>query len=228
MIGKTCPALMLIMILACPVRAEDSYTAKPADVAPPDEIKEPIRKLLGEKAIQFLDAKGGVVCELWFAKELQSKATADQVKNGLTYREIPESTVIGAIRFPQARTDYKKQSIKAGTYILRLGFQPENGDHMGTAPNPDFCLLTPASEDKDAEPLKTKELQQLSNKASGSTHPAVFLLFPMSVKDVTSVPKVISKEEGHWVLTIKLPVKAGDDKTEIGVGLTLIGISSAV
>jgi hypothetical protein len=226
--GKTCPALLLVMILVCPAFGDDAYSAKQADGAPPDEIQEPIRKLLTDKAIQFLDAKGGVVCELWFAKELPSKATADQVKNGLTYREIPESTVIGAIRFPQARTDYKKQSIKAGTYILRLGFQPENGDHMGTAPFPDFCLLTPAAEDKDAEPLKTKELAALSNKASGTTHPAVFLLFPMSAKDVTSMPKVISKDEGHWILTIKVPVKAGDEKTEIGVGLTLIGVSSAV
>jgi hypothetical protein len=225
--GKTCSALLLVIILACPAIAEDAYSAKQADATPPDEIKEPIRKLLTDKAVQFLDAKGGVVCELWFAKELPSKATADQVKNGLTYREIPESTVIGAVRLPQARTDYKKQSIKAGTYILRLGFQPENGDHMGTAPFPDFCLLTPAAEDKDAEPLKTKDLQQLSNKASGTSHPAVFLLFPISAKDVTDTPKVISKEEGHWILTIKLPVKAGEEKTELGIGLTLIGISSA-
>jgi hypothetical protein len=28
-------------------------------------------------------------------------------------------------------------------------------------------------------------------------------------------------------LTIKLPVKAGDDKADLGIGLTLIGVSTA-
>ena len=220
-------AFSIFVVFTGPAWAEDKYSAKQVDTAAPDEIKEPIRKLLGEKAIQFLDAKGGVICEVWFSKELPAKATADQVKNGLTYREIPESTIIGAIRFPQARNDYKKQSIKAGVYILRLGFQPENGDHMGTAPNPDFCLLTPAAEDKDAGPLKTKELQELSSKASGTSHPAVLLLFPIPLKDAGDMPKVVNKGEGHWVLSIKMPVKAGDDKADLGIGLTVIGVSTA-
>jgi hypothetical protein len=224
---KTAIAIPVLLVCAGSAWAEDKYSAKLVDTAAPDEIKEPIRKLLGEKAVQFLDDKGGVICEVWFSKELPAKATADQIKNGLTYREVPESTIIGALRFPQARTDYKKQSIKAGVYILRLGFQPENGDHMGTAPNPDFCLLTPAAEDKDGGPLKTKELQEMSSKASGTSHPAVLLLFPIPLKDAGDMPKAVNKGEGHWILSIKLPVKATDEKADLGIGLTVIGVSTA-
>ena len=50
---------------------------------------------------QLLDAKDSVLAEVWFCKTINAKATDNQITNGLTYREIPESTVFGAIRFPK-------------------------------------------------------------------------------------------------------------------------------
>src|SRR5262249_51577878 len=144
--------LAFLVLLARTAPADDAkYTIKPTKNEPPKEVKEPIRKLLEGQSVQLVDDKGGVICEVWFRKEVPAKATAAQIKNGLTYREnIEETTVLGAIQFPQEARDYRKQKIKAGVYTLRLGFQPMDGDHMGTAPNPEFCLLVPAAEDKDA------------------------------------------------------------------------------
>jgi hypothetical protein len=217
---------VLACLVASPALAADAYTAKATDSAPPDELKEPVRKLLAERALQVTDAKGAVLCDVWFRKEVPSKATPEQVKNGLSYRELAEGTLLGAVRFPRAVNDYRKQNLKPGVYTLRLGFQPENGDHMGTAPFPDFCLLVPAAEDKAADPLDTKALQELSTKASGTSHPCVLLLFPVADKPGDEA-KMVDKGEGHWALLRKLDVKAGDQKAALGIALTLVGVSSA-
>src|SRR5262249_28431132 len=136
---------------------EAKYTIKTTKNAPPKELKEPIRKLLDEQSVQMLDDKGTVYCEVWFRKDVPAMATAAQVKNGLTFRDnLKETTILGAVQFAQEAKDYRKQKIKAGVYTLRLGFQPMDGDHMGTAPNPEFCLLVPADDDKDAGTMEPK------------------------------------------------------------------------
>jgi hypothetical protein len=220
-------AVGIWIAVALPVFAADAaYAVKEAKSPLPEGLKEPIAKAMGDRSFQFVDAKGTLLCELWVRKEVPAKATAEQIKNGLTYRELQEGTVLGVVQFPKAITDYRKQSIKAGVYTLRLGFQPENGDHMGTAPFNEFCLLVPAADDKKVDPPTGKELQELSTKASGTSHPAVLLLFPVPLKDAGGDAKVVDKGEGHWVLTLKLDLKVGDEKPSLGFGLTLIGVSS--
>lgn len=215
-----------LMLVATPLLAEAKYTIKATKNAPPKELKEPIRKLLDEQSVQMLDDKGGVYCEVWFRKDVPAMATAAQVKNGLTFRDnFKETTILGAIQFAQEGRDYRKQKIKAGVYTLRLGFQPMDGDHMGTAPNPEFCLLVPADDDKDAGTMEAKQLQEMSQKASGTSHPAVFLLSP--VENAKDDMALTNKETGTWVLERKQPVSAGDQKASIGLGLTLIGASTA-
>jgi hypothetical protein len=217
-------ALALLVLAALPVRAADPYTIKVVDkAAPPKEVQEPIRKLLGERCVQLLDAKGALQAELWFRKELPSKATEAQIKNGLTYREIAETTVIGAVRFAKPWSDYRKQKVPAGVYTLRLAYQPMDGDHMGTAPHPEFCLIAPAAEDKSADTMEAKALHELSAKAT-SSHPGVFLLFPG--KGAKPEPKLVGKGDGHWMILFELDVNAGGKKAKLGFGLNLVGFSS--
>src|SRR5262245_53937551 len=141
-------ALLALWLIATPSVWAGNYSIKVGQTPPPQELREPFRKLLGERSIQFLDEKGTPVAEVWFRQVVPAKATPEQVKNGLTYHEVEETTFLGAIRFDQQITDFRKQKIKAGVYTLRLGFQPMDGDHMGTAPFPEFCLLIPASADR--------------------------------------------------------------------------------
>ena len=224
MLRTTSWALTALIAAVAPAwAAEGAYTIKAATAPPPKELKEGIAKLLSDHSVQLLDGKGSLLCEVWFRKEVPSKATPAQVKNGLTYRELEETTLLGAVRFDQPMTDFRKQKIKAGVYTLRLGFQPQDGDHMGTAPYPDFCLLAPAAADAKPDTMSAKELQELSTKASGTSHPAVFLLFPNEKPD--EAPKLVDKGGEKWVLNVKEPVQAGGEKATLGVGLTLIGHS---
>jgi hypothetical protein len=217
-------AVLVLSVL--PLRAaDDSYSLKTMDKSPaPKELQEPIRKLLAERSVQLVNAKGDLLAEIWLRKDVPAKATDAQVKNGLTYREVPETTLFGAIRFPNGITDYRKQKIPAGVYTLRLANQPQDGDHMGTAPFSEFLLLSPAAEDKKPDTMEPKALQELSGKTTGG-HPGVLLLFPG--KGAAAQPKLEKKEENHWIVLFLLEVKIGDKKAELPVGLTLVGASSA-
>jgi hypothetical protein len=217
--------VVLLLVAAPAVRAADAYSVKVADSTPaPAEVAEPIRKLLRESCVQVSDAKGGLMAELWFRTEVPAKATEAQIKNGLTYHEVPETTLVGVVRFPRAYSDYRKQKIMPGVYTLRLANQPMDGDHMGTAAYSEFCLLSPAAEDKKPDPMAPKSLHELSTKSTNS-HPGVMLLFPG--KGAAAEPKLVNKGTGHWVLLFLLDVKAGDKAATLPVGLTVVGTSTA-
>lgn len=219
------PALVAGAFLVCTLSAQAAgYSIKTVDAAPPKEVEEPIRKLLDGKCVQLLDPKGTLLMEVWLRKDLPVKATEAQVKNGLTYKEVPVSTVVGAVRVPKQVTDYRKQKIKAGTYTLRFGMQPMDGDHMGTAPYSEFCLLSPAAEDKKPDLLEPKSLNELSAKSTES-HPGVLVLFPG--KGATAEPKLVDKGEGHWVLLFQVVATAGETKAKLEFGLTLVGTSTS-
>ena len=215
----------VLLLFASAGWSAPSYAVKTiADAPPPKEVQEPIRKLLKNECVQLLDAKGTLLAELWFRKEVPVTATEAQVKNGLTYREVAQATVLGVIRVPKTLFDYRKQKVKEGVYTLRLALQPMDGDHMGTAPYNDFCLVSPASEDKKPDLLETKSLHELSSKTTDA-HPSVLVLFPGA--GAGAAPKLVDKGEGHWVLMLQLDAKAGGNKAKLDLGLTLVGTSSS-
>ena len=73
---------------------------------------------------------------VWFRTEIPAKATEDQVKNGLTYREIPEGTLVGAIEFPAKFTDFRKQELaRRGLHApLRHSARHRRSHRHGTEP----------------------------------------------------------------------------------------------
>jgi len=215
-------SLALLLLTVTPALAVAPYAIKTADEPAPAELTDAVRPLMADKCVQLLDAKNEVLAEVWFRKAGPAKATDVQVKNGLTYAEIPDTTLVGALRVTKPMTDYRKQKIKPGVYTLRLARQPMDGDHMGTAPYSDFFLTVPAADDKKEGPMEVKALQEASAKSTGN-HPGVFLLFPG--KEAAAEPKLVSKAGGHWILMVTQEVSIGDKKATIGVGLNLIGHS---
>src|SRR5215203_2290013 len=139
---------LLVVALGGASAAADPYSVKTAKVAPPKELKEAVAKLLSDQAIQFIGEKDEVLAEIWLRKDVPAKATAEQIKNGLTWQEVEQTTLLGAIRIVKQVGDYKKQKVKHGVYTMRLGIQPQDGDHMGTAPHGEFSLLVPADRDE--------------------------------------------------------------------------------
>jgi hypothetical protein len=222
MVRNYSAATLLLAALGVASAAPAPYTLKVADgAAAPKELAEPIQKLLANRSFQLLDPKGDVVLEFWFRTDVPAKATEAQIANGLTYREIAESTILGAVRVAKQITDFRKQKIVPGVYTLRLGFQPMDGDHMGTAPHSEFSLLSPAAEDKSTATMETKALQEMSAKTTNS-HPGVMLLFPGKE---AGEPKLVDKGEGNWALQFKQDVTAAGKKATLGIALTVFGTS---
>ncbi len=202
-----------------------ALTVKAVSESPPDDLAEPVRVLLGKEAFTVAEKDGDAVLMVWFRTTIPAKATAEQIKNGLTYREIPEGEILGAVKFAKTFIDYRKQEIAAGTYTLRFGVQPDVGDHMGTTPHPEFALLSPAAKDKTAEALDLKTLIKQSSGATNGDHPGVMLLFPHAAKD--DGPKLADKEDGVKVLLVRRAVDADGTKTALGFALTVAGYSKA-
>src|SRR5262245_35298472 len=122
--SRTRYAIIVLALFAVPVLGDDAPgTIKKEKVAPPKELKEPFQSLLSDEAYQLVDDKGAAWATFWFRKAVPAKAAAEQVKNGLTYREIPQTTLIGAVQFAQPWTDFRKQKIPAGVYTLRMALQ---------------------------------------------------------------------------------------------------------
>jgi len=218
--------LTVVVAVAPATWAQAQYSVKSVKADPPADVNASLRKQVGDNSVQFLDGKGNVICQLWFANAVPADATPEQIKNGLTYRELKETALMGVAKFEQAWSDYRKQKIKPGVYTLRLAFQPMDGDHMGTAPFGEFVLLVPAENDDGKDELEAEKLVDLSKKASGTGHPAVFLLFPVDQKELNKAPVLAKKMGNNWVLSVTRKVRVGGkEKGVIGIGLTLIGFS---
>jgi hypothetical protein len=203
--------------------ADQKLSAKYEKLDPPAVIAGPVKAVLDPNALVVRGDGDEAVMRVWFRAEIPAKATAEQVKNGLTYREIPEGTLVGAVEFPRPFTDFRKQVIPAGTYTLRFAIQPETGDHTGTAPHTEFCLMTPAAKDTTSDPIEVKTLVERSAAIFDGNHPAVLLLFPHHAKD--EGPKVVGKGDGVWVVAVRRPVTAAGTKTTLGFGITAAGMT---
>jgi hypothetical protein len=212
-----------LVLLPAVEAQEGKYSIKNEAAAIPKEIAAPVQKLLAAQATQLIDPAGKLVCTVWFRAEIPIDATPDQIKNGLTYREVKQSEILGAIRFEEDYRDYRKQKVKAGIYTLRLGYQPMDGDHAGASEFQDFLLVSDASKDTKIDLLEAKNLIETSAKSIASGHPGVFMLFPNNKPG--QAPALAAMPKNHWVLQTKADVTVGGKKTgtALGIGLTLVG-----
>jgi hypothetical protein len=218
--------LLALVTLAGSAHLEESppkLTLQQVATHPPEELADAIRKLLPETSEQVADANGELIAEVWFRDDIPSQATPEQVRNGLTYRELPDGVLLGAVRFPMPFIDYRKQTIPPGVYTLRFAVQPDIGDHSDTAPHPEFALLAPAAEDTSGEPLEAEALVKLSSKVTGGDHPAVMLLFPH--REPPGAPKLKPQKGGAVTLALHRTVIAAEEKTQLGFALTVSGYS---
>jgi len=129
---------------------------------------------------------------------------------------------VGAIRFPSSVKDYRKQLIKAGVYTLRYALLPENGNHMGVAPQRDFVLASPAAADQDPATPTVDQSLALSRKATGSNHPSVWSLAPPE-DHPKSLPSVFHLDDGDlWLVEFQLPLK-GATGSPLSMALVVVG-----
>jgi hypothetical protein len=223
--GLVIGAICLAVPDALSAAKESRYTLKEAELPPPKELREAIRDQLLPKAYQVYDGEGKLFCEIWLARSASGKATPAQVQNGLTYQELLQTVLVGAVRFSQPAQDYRKQDIKPGIYTLRFAVQPQDGDHMGTAPHPEFCLLVSAALDEKPGLMEPKHLNDLSARSLEGGHPGVLLLFPN--RQPNAAARVADHGMGHWALHATIQVEVDGKKVPLGIAINLVGHSAA-
>ena len=215
---------VVVLILGLPVQSEDTWKVVRAKPSPPVELPKAIAQLLDSESLTVHRGKD-TVAEFWFRSELPSSADADQVKNGLTYREIPETTLLGVVKFSAVFTDYRKQEIPVGLYTMRLAVQPDVGDHKDTAPHADFVLLVPIAKESNADTMDAKDLLKLSRAATGGEHPGVMLLYPG--KAVKKEPTITDRGQGVKTLDLIRNVVANGKTAPMGFSITVSGWSQS-
>ena len=148
----------------------------------------------------------GWTAEFWFAKQL--KTTTKDASGSALYPELTNGEFVGVVSLPKGMTDFRGQAIPAGVYTLRYQLLPQDGNHLGVAPNPDFLLAIPAASDLNpAQSYLYKKLVALSAQSTGTNHPAVIAL------NAAGEPGSVGKDEQNLtVLTIAIP--ASSDATE--------------
>src|SRR5947199_9944650 len=113
-------AAFALLALAAPTPAADTkLTVKVEKAEPPKELSDAVRKTLSDQAMSVSDEKGKLICTVWAAKSLDTKATAAQAQAGLKYSQVEETTIVGAVKFGEEWKDYRKQKIKPGVYTQR-------------------------------------------------------------------------------------------------------------
>lgn len=194
----------------------------------PKEVSEGIQKLLVDSSIELQDSAGKPICDVWFRKDMPTEATPEQVKSGVTYKEVKQTEILGAIQFHRDWSDYRKQKIKAGVYTLRLAYQPSDGKHTpDLADFQEFALVIRAKADTKPGLLEPKTLHEKSSDSISLGHPGVFMLWPNSSPG--KEPELAARAKNHWVLNTKSNLLAGGKATgkSFGIGLNLIGHSPA-
>lgn len=153
---------------------------------------------------------GGRTVEFWFAKQL--KTTAKDVPGAL-YPELANAEFVGVVNLPKGMTDFRGQAIPAGAYTLRYQLLPQDGNHMGVAPNPDFLLAIPARSDPNPEQSYLyKKLVALSAKTTGTNHPAVIAL------DTVGDPSSVAVDgQGTAVFSVTVPSSGASGTEKLGI-----------
>ncbi len=210
----------LLLLAASPfalVRSSSITNHKVESIGPLTDTKVPeaVRNALDSKGLRVLDDKGKPVCEVWFGKSI---ATGKEEISGANFGKIGEGAFVGVINFASNGSDFRGQGIKPGFYTLRYGLILQDGNHLGVSPARDFLLACPVADDKDpATKFGAEELMKVSRNASGTAHPSVWSMVPVSSSD--GLPKAITNEHEHVILETKVTTKAGD----LAVGLVVVG-----
>jgi len=214
--------MVLLAAVSLTPAQDGKYGIKAAKSEVPKEVDESIRKLMSDESITFLD-NDKPIAEIWLRREIPVDATEAQLKNGVTYREIKQTELVGVIKFHQKYHDYRKQNVKPGVYTLRNILQPQDGDHAGKSKFLEFFMACSAAADKKPDTIgDMKALMEMSQKSIDTGHPAVFMLFPAKAG---TAAKLESKPDMHWVVTTQREVAVKGKKTGsfLGISITLVG-----
>jgi hypothetical protein len=216
---------MAAILLGTSLSFADDYDLEKLNETP-DGLAPAIAKLIDPAGFRVTSEKGPVV-DLWLIKGVEVKPNFSPTFSQ-AYPFTP-GQMLGAMRVPEGGKyhDFRGQTLGAGTYTLRYGLQPMDGNHVGSSDTYDFILALPAKSDTKTEPISmAKELAGHSAKSAGSTHPAIFSLLDPSDAGRSAKVEQDSKTE-HWILGLRHKCMADGKSVTVKIRLVVIGESEA-
>lgn len=182
----------------------DLAGAKHGD-ALPAQLAQPVAARLAPGGVRV--TVGVNTLTFWFVRQLPASAWSD----------LEDGSLLGALKIDKDFRDIRGRVVKAGTFTLRYGIQPANGDHLGVSPFREFVLLSPVALDTDPAPRGHDGTVEISKEAIGGSHPAVLSIDPpVTAADPLTVT---TTELGHKAIVLEVPTPGGS----LRFGLVLIG-----
>jgi len=167
----------------------------------PTEIAAPVAAKVAPGGVRA--TANGTTITFWWVKDLPAASLGD----------VPEGTLVGAVKLDADVRDIRGHLMKAGVYTLRYGVQPKNDDHFGVSPFRDFLLVSPAAVDTDPAARDHDGIVELSRQTLGGKHPAVWSIDPPAGKDAPL--SVYTTDLGHKSLIVEVG--------KLKFGIVLIG-----
>lgn len=214
----------LVAFAACSAKSASAADRKITELKEaPKGLSAEVTAALNDTGYRISDASG-VVCDVWLAKQVPLKP---KFKSSLRikYPFLP-GQLMGAIQFPDASkpNDFRGQELKPGIYTLRYGLQPDDGNHLGTSEIRDFLVGCPPKDDVDPKRIEDiQKLFKLSGTSAGTTHPAIFLLFPPAAKPFSASAIRHDDEKHLLILDANVNGKEGDANVPVPVSLVTVG-----
>lgn len=186
--------------------ALQSPTITTATVSLPPELSAPVAAALSTDVVTV--TTGTTKLEFWWVKSLALRAGAT---GSPSWADVPDGSLVGALRLGANWTDIRGYTIRPGVYTLRIALQPQNGDHMGISPHREFLLPAPAADDLATEAVGYDGAVALGKKASRRAHPASISIDPPSS---SSRPlSVATTDLGHKLVVVSVATSAGQPLT---------------
>ena len=167
----------------------------------PTELAAPVAAKVAPAGVRA--TASGATYTFWWVSDLP----------GASWDEVPEGTLVGAVKLDVDIKDIRGRAVKAGVYTLRYGIQPKNDDHFGISPFRNFLLLSPAAIDEDPAATDHDGVIALSAQTLGGKHPAVLSIDPPAGKDAPL--SVYTTDLGHKSLIVEVG--------KLKFGIVLIG-----
>jgi len=209
--------IVTALCLASAASAQDFKAATTAVPVPP-EISSAIRGVLSPVS-GSVTSGGNPYCEIWMRTSIPANASAGNPPLGVNYGQFVDGEIVGAIHFDVDTKDFRNQPVKPGTYLMRYGLQPVDGNHQGVSDFRDFLLLTPAAQDTTTANLSDNDMYALSRKATTSGHPSIWSLVPTDSAPTLLPGTKQDTNEDLWTVYFK----AAAGSSPLTVGLVISG-----
>jgi len=212
-----CMRIRNLVPIALILFAVSALAQKVEKISALDDASVPtaVKNVLNASGSRVLLNDGTTLAEVWLRKSLPKAASTSP---DVLYPQIGLTHMVGVVHFPNATKDFRGHAVKPGFYTMRYEIQPNDGDHLGTAPNPDFLLLLLPADDSDPNAaIDFKQLTTLSAHVSGTRHPSVF---EMMGPDKGDLPRAYTSPDDYVIFTDNM---TSDDGSKFPIAVVLKG-----